>query len=563
MKFEGTQNQRTRERFPEKDMKEKKGNDTIAQLKEYICQTRWLIVLAGVTAFMAHGSVLFSQRFGFDTDAFMNGIHSFNQSGRYGLVWLARLLGLQWFNLYYAQVLAFFLMILAPISFGYLFYWMHGQKARLKPAQWILNTLFIVSPFWAGQIYFLNQSPQVLLACILIPVSLLLIEIAKVDLSHRWPCIFLAIALMNIIFACYQVLVMVYLAAAAVAFLLYCFKEERTVRQQLQWFGLHGGCFAAGFFSYMIVARLFYLSGGGYLTGQVSWGKGSVWEDLEQCARSIAHTFVNRPPYFSGSYGIYALVFLGVIIYRQAAGGRLKRGSSVLILMAAVFLIFSPHVFIVIYGGDIWDRMHLVMPLSQGSMLYMAFILFPDIKIKEMSGRAAAGIVSFALVLVFCRDVLFQLNYCNALYYTDEWVFQYEVQVLQKVYIDSQEARALNGLEDAFDNYLILGCPEIPYNQTAQIGNCLGRSFFEWDNVSMINREHILYLMRNQGYPLTVSFSESEEAAFYEYFEDYFGGLVDEMPCYPEPGYVRYLRNDELGLDYMVIKLGDEWRLPN
>lgn len=543
-------------------MNGKKLNDIISPLKEYIYQTRWMIVLSGVASFIAHGSVLFSQRFGFDTDAIMNGLQQFDQSGRYGIVWLTELLGLKWFNLYYAQILAFLFIILAPVSFGCLFYCTYGQNARIKPAQWVLSTLFIVSPFWATQIYFLNQSPQVLLACILIPVSLLLVETAKADLAHKWPCILLGIALMNIIFACYQVLVAVYLAAVSVIFLLYSLKEDRTVRQQFQWISLHAGCFFAAFLSYMIVSRLFYWNGGSYLTDQIKWGQGSVWEDLARCAKAITHTFLNRPPYFSGSYGIYALLFLGVIFYRLAAGGRLKKGSNILILLAAVFLIFSPHVFIVIYGGDIWDRMQLVMPFSQGSMLYLAIVLFPEIKIKKMFKKVAASIVCAGLVLVLGRDILFQLNYCNRFYYTDEWVFQYETQILQKVYLDIRESKALNKLEDSFDNYLILGCPEIPYNQTALSGSAIGVSFFDWDHVSMLYRDRILLLMRNQGYPLTVYFSENEQAAFNAYFEDYFGELVNEMPHYPEPGYVQFLRNDEIGLEYMIIKLGDDWQLP-
>lgn len=543
-------------------MREENANNTIAHLKGYLCQTRWIIVLTGVIAFMAHGSVLFSQRFGFDTDAIMNGTHSFNQSGRYGLVWLGKLLGMGWFNLYYAQILVLLFITLAPVSFGYLFYYMYGQNARIKLAQWLLSALFTASPFWAAQIYFLNQSPQVLLACVLIPISLFLIETAKVDIAHKWPYILLSAALMNIVFACYQVLVMVYLAAAAVMFLLYSLKEERSVRQQFQWIGIHAGCFAAGFLSYVTVARLFYLSGSSYLTSQIAWGRGSLWEDLGQCAKAIVHTFLNRPPYFSGSYGVYALLFLSVILCRLAADKRLKRNSSILILLAAVFLILSPHVFIIIYGTDIMDRMQLVMPLSQGSMLYLALVLMPDIKIRNMFRRGAAAVVSMGLVLVVGSDILFQLNYCNRFYYTDEWVFQYEAQILQKVYVDIRETKAQNGLGDSFDNYLILGYPQIPYNQTALAGNSMGVSFFEWDNLSLISRERILLLMRNQGYPLTVYYNENEQAAFYAYFEDYFGELVDEMPCYPDPGYVQFLRSDELGLEYMVVKMGYDWRVP-
>lgn len=534
----------------------------IKQFKDYLYQTRWVIVLAGVFAFLAHGSVLFSQRFGFDTDAIMVDRHSFKESGRYGVVLLTKLLGLRWFNLYYAQILAFLFIIIAPVSFGYLFYCIYGRNERIRIAQYILSALFIVSPFWAAQIYFLNQSPEILMACILIPISLLLVDTAKEDPLHKWPYILSAIVIMNIIFACYQVLVMVYLAAAAVIFLLHSLKEERTVKWQFRWIGFHAVCFTVGFLSYMIIARLFFLSGSNYLTDQIAWGQGSLWEDLRRCASIIKHTFLNRAPYYSGSYGIYALLLLGVILWRLAVTRRLKKGSSILIILAAVFLIFSPHVFIIIYGGDIWDRMQLVMPLSQGSLLYLAVVLFPDIRFKDMFKRVAAGIAAIGLVLILCRDILFQVSYCNRLYYTDEWVFEYEMQVLQKVYLDSQETRVLSGLEDSFDNYLILGCPEIPYNETAVVGHCLGRSFFEWDNVSMIIRERILLLMQNQGYPLNVQFTEEEQADFFAYFEDYFGKWVDEMPCYPEPGYVQYLRSDELGLEYMIIKMGEDWRLP-
>lgn len=32
------------------------------------------------------------------------------------------------------------------------------------------------------------------------------------------------------------------------------------------------------------------------------------------------------------------------------------------------------------------------------------------------------------------------------------------------------------------------------------------------------------------------------------------------MPVYPDSGYVQYLKNDEIGLDYIVVKLGYGWR---
>ena len=97
-------------------------NYTLDTLKRYFKKTRWSIVLLGVLAFLTHGSILFYQGFGVDTDAIMNGIDNFKELGRPGLVWLGKFFGLDWFNLYYAQALAFLFIIFVPAAFGALFY---------------------------------------------------------------------------------------------------------------------------------------------------------------------------------------------------------------------------------------------------------------------------------------------------------------------------------------------------------------------------------------------------------------------------------------------------------
>ena len=66
--------------------------------------------------------------------------------------------------------------------------------------------------------------------------------------------------------------------------------------------------------------------------------------------------------------------------------------------------------------------------------------------------------------------------------------------------------------------------------------------------------------MEELGYPLDVHFSGGEQAAFYEYFDDYMGKQVEEMPVYPNDGYVQYLSNSDPELAYVIVKLGDNWR---
>lgn len=55
-------------------------------LREYLYQVRWTILCIAAVTFLTHGSILFSQRFGIDTDIIINGDHNFTMIGRPGLV---------------------------------------------------------------------------------------------------------------------------------------------------------------------------------------------------------------------------------------------------------------------------------------------------------------------------------------------------------------------------------------------------------------------------------------------------------------------------------------------
>ena len=180
--------------------------------REWLFENRWIMVLMGVIALLAHGSILFTQRFGIDTDAIMLGMYSFEDTGRQGLVWLAEMMGLELgrFNLYLAQVLTVVFMFLAPVAFGGLFWLAGGEGRGDKAALAVLGLSFIVSPFWAAQIYFLNQSAQVLLACVLTAAAIALAETARRDIRRRWFMLPGAIVLMQLTFSSYQVLLMIY-----------------------------------------------------------------------------------------------------------------------------------------------------------------------------------------------------------------------------------------------------------------------------------------------------------------------------------------------------------------
>lgn len=537
----------------------------------YLFQNRWIIVVIGVITFLTHGSILFSQRFGIDTDAVLLGMHNFSSIGRQGLCWLAGLLGLEldWFNLYFAQGLTILFMILSPVAFGWLYY-LSGAKEETGgagPALLAMGLSFVVSPFWVAQIYFLNQSAQVLLAFVLTAVGVGLAEEARRVLRRRWYLIPVVIVMIQATFSSYQILILVYIIAAAVSFLIYSLKENLTLKKSFQWIAFHSLIFVAGFLVYLAISNIFYLKEGDYLLSQIRWTQDGFIQGLRNCYSAIRQTLTGNPPFYTGFYGVFCLVFLALFLYRLLREKERPVGSRILMMLSALFLCASPYVFIFLYGGAIVDRMQLILPLSQGSMLYLTVLLLSE---KGRYGtkdlKVGARLMGLILILILYRDTMSNLSFCSRLYYTDEFVFEYASRVAGDVYRDVKTVMASDEIE-AFregsqDNVVLLGYPEIPYNKVCVQGDAIGLSIYEFEAIAnnSLTRDRSRYFMQNIGYPLPSRFEEGEALAFRYYFQEYFGAEIDQMPSYPVQGYVKCVSDEETGMEYIVVKLGQNWR---
>ena len=539
--------------------------DAALGIREYMYRVRWTTLCIAAVTFLTHGSILFSQRFGIDTDIIMEGTHNFTLIGRPGLVWLAKFLELDWFNLYLAQIFVLVFMTLLPVSLGYLLYRMSGQIEHLNLSLLVLGLSVVVSPFWVEQIYFLNQSPQVLLVCVLIPVTVLLVEAARTNISQKWYCLILSIALMQVIFACYQTVIMVYITTVTAAFLFSFLKEEYPVKKGLQWICFHGGIFCIGFILQQITSALFYMKGSEYLTSQLSWGKLSTTAVLINCLKGIVRSLTIVPPYYTGMYGVFCLLLIGASLYIVI---RKKERKYLLFLAAEAFLMFTPYVFSFYFGSEVRPRMQLVMPLSQGCILYLTVLLCDDMKdsdtgadkkiLQILNLRTLRRVVALVLAVCLYRDTLSHLGYCTRFYYTDEWQYRYSNYMAEAILSEIENVKKQNGLDSSYDKILFLGSPDIPYNRISFRGDVIGVSSFCWD-VDYLTRNRIGAFYRNTGHPLYISFADGESAAFHAYFRDYFGDAVDMMCVWPDTGCVQYLQNDEIGLNYIVVKLGHNW----
>lgn len=531
---------------------------------EYIRQVQPAVMVLTAAALMTHGSVLFAERIGVDTEMGICGLYAFGLTGRQGLLWLGGLLETGWLNPYLIQVLTIMFLILAPVAFGFLFSFYSMQQKFLNVTLIVLGLSYIVSPFWAAQIYFLNQCAQITCSCLLTAIAIFLAEEGRREPRRKWYYILAAVVLMQFIFGSYQILVMLYITGTAVVFLCSSLAEKRTVRQQLQWILAHAGIFLAGFTIYLVIAKCFYLeaNGSAYLSGQIAWGREGLSEGLQNCFSAVAASLKSNPPYYTGYYGIYILLFAGAVLYtwvRSCQAGK----SGVLFLAAAAFLVLAPYVFIFVYGQALLDRMQLVMPLSQGGMLYLGILMLDDNEWREMAGGIKRQVVQVATLLLsvfIMKDCLMQMGYCNRMYYTDEWRYQYDKQLAHDIYRELQRYLDENGYDESlYKRLLFMGKPEINYNESCIKGDVIGTSIFASD-MEAAYRYRIILFMRCLGYPMDTTNILSQEAAA-EYnacFRSCFGERAENMPVFPAKGSIEYLEDEESGVGYLVVKLGQE-----
>lgn len=568
-------------------------NDEIGFL-QYAAKVFPAITVLVAVAFLAHGSILFTERIGIDTEYIMFGKADFLNMGRQGLVWLAKILGtgttvsadssgavnnVLWtgaagnalkFNPYLVQVLTFAFLAAAPVGFGYLFCRYSGQKTVLNMTLIVFGVSYIVSPFWVSQVYFFNQSAQVTFACVLTAAAIYFAEEGRRAFKRKWYGILLAVFLMQLTFSSYQVLILMYAAGVVMVFLSSELKEPRNAKRQLLWILPHMGIFFAGFAIYWMVTKRYFYSMEDYLKQQLAWDDGFK-AGMSQGFAAAVGMLRKTPPYYTGFYGLFFLFCLAAVAYVCIRSGRFcwRIGAGILFFLALVVLALSAFAFTFFFGGEAPPRVQLILPFVQGCLLYLGVAFLFGVERRQTAiTKALRKAVVILLTVVVLKNTLADMGTCGRMYYRDEWRYQYDKQMAHDISVTMKDYLAQNSFDPSYmEKVIFLGYPEPPYNPSAQMelreDDVIGRSIFSYDlEVLDIRRPRILDFMRSAGYPLDPEpevYSDGATRAYFYYFEHHFGKQVDAMPVFPARGSVRFLESED-GLKYFVVKLDSDWR---
>lgn len=492
-------------------------------------QTDWWII--GIFILIVYGIKVFNVSISHDTEAIIatpgNLYNSWFMLGRFGLIFLKKVLGTYVFNPYTAAFLMVLSMMLNSMLWTYLFEWLSGRRKK-KCAIWFFPAYFFTSMIMAEQSGFLLQAYEVNIALLLVGIAFLcLFHFLAGGGNIAWclPAIICCV----IAFSAYQSLIPLFTAGAALCFvvlydrLVQTDKEAVTVRFC---FGLIGKLVVVFFVSFSIyqvtnrvVQNIVDLGSTAYLSEQIVWGTVPAGECVYNIVRHIYRAVFGKSIFYNG---MNLLVYLGILGY-AAFRIRKKEPCYIIYILAVLYCLLSPFLMTVLMGTEPTKRTQILLPFIAG--FFLQYLL------QEMRANSRKAVRNAGIVLLVCSigSIMYQSTLSARLYYTQ--YVQYE-----------EDRRVANKIAERIEQ---LGFGEIPEKPVAFVGarkpqknpSCMkdedleliGRSFFE---VSY-GVEHGTWIMRNflvtQGYPYGYPTSEECRNA---------GIAAQGMPSWPDAGCV-------------------------
>ena len=177
---------------------EKRYFDQLPNINQFIKEYQFVWWIVGSFLLLAYGIKVFNVSISHDTEAMMVAsrqlYNSWYSMGRFGLIFLKKVLGTYWFNPYVASFLMFATMMVNSVVWTYLLYWIGGEKKKWMKLLWIFPTFFFTSTIMAEQSGFLLQSYEVNIALLMVGIAILCLFQAFLGTSKRkWSWIAIAL----------------------------------------------------------------------------------------------------------------------------------------------------------------------------------------------------------------------------------------------------------------------------------------------------------------------------------------------------------------------------------
>lgn len=510
----------------------------LCDLKDYVRKYYKLILLSIAAAILCFGFQALNSNIRIDTEELINEPGTtlgWLTIGRYGLVFLKRLLGLSVHSALKSGLffLLFFTLGANLLTFG--FY--HLSQKNEKYPYWVFLLLYSTSCIWSFQVYFSMQQAEIALAMLFVIAAALLTVKACFIAGTRMNIIRIAAAavLLLVGLGTYQALA-AYYAAICIAFFLVCF--DRLDNKRLLC-GISGILllFAAVYICYSLIAETWFMAAGDYMEGQAAWGRLSFLECVKNILRTMKNVLLSHGPRNFSFYtaGAVLSILVILIIWKDKI---LKRKEQMLVFLLAVAGILLAPFFMTIYMGEMLvSRSQFALPVTAA---FLGMYGISVLKEYRPGFKKITGICSFFVVIT----VLGQTGYNLRLAYADHVRYAFDTEVTGQVVEVLKETGhgRVPGQPVFFVGYRK---PELDiFSRRSEM---YGWSFYEWDysadNPTGATHRIAGFIRANTGIVLQEgTIAEQREAAV---------KLSHTMPVFPEEGSVFAAE------DFVVVKLSE------
>jgi len=488
-------------------------------------------------------------------------LKSNNIIGRFGLSLLVWLFNLKGFNPITAFFCTFCLIWLFTISHAYiisLFCKNTGKNNTLIP----FALVFISSPIWAEQFYFVFQAREVALMVLLCPFAIYIMFKGFID-NKKGNIIF---AFLSLIFmtSVYQAMVPFFCCGVFICFMLFLETsdyEAKTYRNLcLKIFAMLICAIVVYAVIYKILIPSIFMENRD-TENYYKWGRISIKENISYILSSariitgIHHTGIFEPNAFEnillfitsinksnifGNILLLPLALLFIIKSIDIARKKFTSDKKIVYIIASIGIPLSI-MFLAILGGNAPGiRTIYVLPLA---FAFMFFFL-----IKNYSNKYRITVVCFALfTAAYQAQITAQLLYSDQLRYNEDVRLAYEIRdMIVKTSLDNENLPvAIVG------QYRI--AEKFHTNANFIKGELIGHSLFSRGEVDSNDLTiqvlffnnltiRVLFFMRGLGIHFNTPNDEQMKKAIVE---------AVYMPSYPNPGFVKKLP------DVIVVKLSD------
>lgn len=473
--------------------------NSIKSFNEFLKNNVATVVITLFFTLMTYGIKLFQYSISIDTEMLINRydwqLDTWASFGRFGLVFIKKILGLNPFNPYAACFLMVSAMIIFCLIWSYVIneFSFNENKSNIRNA--IFPSVFITSPLFAEQFNFILQSFEVAFAIILCSIAILCVSNWVLD-SKKVINLIIGIACMILGFGTYQSIVFLYISAALACYILiYISNKKSKVKLEKSFFILAAvkylGSFIVAYVSFAIVNKIVVNIYGksGYVDNMVKWGQQSVQECIENIVKYMKIAFLGDGIFYSK---VFALVFIGLFVY-AIINLFSKSRDKILLLLAMMAFILSPFILSIYMGNGQIPRMQF----SYQFVIAMGIYIFSLVFDKKL----------LAIILsLFGFYVAFNQSYIvNRLFYTEQIKYEDDVRLADKI---SEKIELLNlGEIPEYPVVLVGGHRSKVPNQLR--GEFLGLSWFEYGGDS----HRALGFMRTIGYPYITATDEETQRA--------------------------------------------------